>query len=62
MLWSGSIALYTTGFAFGQTLGPIGAGVIADWFGSLDYALIAGSLVLTLAAAVSVLQRQFAQT
>ena len=60
VLWSGSIALYTTGFAVGQTLGPIGAGIIADWLGSLDQALIAGSLVLTLAAAVSFMQRRFA--
>jgi hypothetical protein len=60
ILWSGSIALYTTGFAVGQTLGPIGAGIIADWLGSLDQALIAGSLVLTLAAAVSFMQRRFA--
>ena len=61
VLWSGSIALYTTGFAIGQTLGPIGAGMIADWLGSLDGALVAGSIVLGLASITSILQRRFRQ-
>ena len=59
VLWSGSIALYTTGFAIGQTLGPICAGMIADWLGSLDGALVAGSSVLVLASITSILQRRF---
>jgi len=36
--------------------------MIADWLGSLDGALVAGSIVLGLASITSVLQRRFPQS
>lgn len=44
--WSATVALYTTIFAVGQTLGPIGAGWVADVNGSLSTSLWVSALVL----------------
>ncbi len=44
--WGTAIALYTSIFAIGQTLGPIGAGWLSDVTGDLTYGLIAGASIL----------------
>jgi MFS family permease len=55
-LWGSSLALFTTVFAAGQTLGPIAAGIMADATDRLSPGLIAAALTLFVAAAVSRLQ------
>lgn len=55
--WSAAVALYTTAFALGQTLGPIGAGWIADSGGGLSAGLWAGALALLAGGIVSFFQR-----
>src|SRR5262249_58789744 len=45
--WGPGIALYTTVFAVGQTLGPIGAGWIADVSHSLTVGMISAGVILT---------------
>ena len=44
--WAPGIALYTTVFAAGQTIGPIGAGWIADIAHSLTVGMIAAGAIL----------------
>lgn len=56
--WSAAVALYTTAFAAGQTLGPIGAGWIADISGSLSVSLWAGALTLLVGGALGFFQRE----
>jgi len=56
--WSAAVALYTTAFAAGQTLGPIGAGWIADASGSLSVSLLVGGAVLLVGGALGFLQRE----
>ncbi len=56
-LWGLSVALFTTVFALGQTLGPLAAGLIADASDSLTGGLLAAGLTLLLAAIVASLQR-----
>ena len=56
-LWGQSVALFTTVFAVGQTLGPVAAGLIADASDGLTSGLLAAGLTLLLAAAVSAMQR-----
>lgn len=55
--WSAAVALYTTAFALGQTLGPIGAGWIADAGGGLSASLWAGALALLAGGMVCFFQR-----
>jgi MFS family permease len=56
-MWGRSVALFTTVFAVGQTLGPIAAGLIADASDGLATGLLAAGLTLLLAAIVSIMQR-----
>jgi predicted MFS family arabinose efflux permease len=44
------IALLTTWFSVGQMLGPLGAGLLADWTGGLEAGLIAAALAIGLGA------------
>lgn len=55
--WGLAVALYTTVFAFGQTLGPVGAGWLADLVGDLAYAVIAGAFVLLSGSFLAIFQR-----
>ena len=55
--WSAAVALYTIAFAVGQTLGPIGAGWLADTIGNLSVSLWAGALVLFLGGGFAFFQR-----
>ena len=54
--WSAAVSLYTTVFAIGQTLGPIGAGFLSDMTGDLTFALMASGLVLITGAGFALLQ------
>lgn len=56
--WSAAVALYTTAFAVGQTLGPIGAGWIADASGGLSAGLLAGAALLLVGGALGFFQRE----
>lgn len=51
------IALLTTWFSVGQMLGPLGAGLLADWTGGLDAGLIAAALAIGLGAVLLALAR-----
>jgi len=56
--WSAAVALYTTAFAAGQTLGPIGAGWMADVSGGLSVSLLAGAAVLLAGGVLGFFQRE----
>ena len=51
------IALFTTVFAAGQTIGPVAAGAIGDVFGSIGHGLAAAALILLVGAIVASAQR-----
>ena len=55
--WARAISLFTVVFAVAQTLGPVGAGLLADQFGNIGISLLAASGVLLVGAAVAVMQR-----
>lgn len=44
------IALLTTWFSVGQILGPLGAGLLADWTGGLEAGLMAAALAIVVGA------------
>ena len=44
--WGAAMALYTTIFAIGQTLGPVGAGLLSDATGKLAYGFAAAAALL----------------
>lgn len=52
-----TVALLTTAFAIGQTIGPIAAGWISDQTGTLSYGLAAGAIVLFVGGGLAMLQR-----
>jgi predicted MFS family arabinose efflux permease len=56
--WVGGMALATTAFAIGQTLGPVVSGAIADASGSLFAGLTLSAGALALAALMALLQRE----
>jgi predicted MFS family arabinose efflux permease len=53
----GGVALFTAVFAAGQIVGPVAAGALADWTGSVGDGLLAAGLILAAGAAVAALQR-----
>ncbi len=55
--WGATVALYTTVFAIGQTLGPIGAGWLADVSGNLSTSLWASALVLFVGGVLAFFQK-----
>lgn len=55
--WPAGIAVFTTVFGVGQTIGPWLAGVVSDRFGGLDAGLTVSALLLAAAAAVALLQK-----
>lgn len=56
--WGQSVALFTTVFAIGQTIGPVAAGAILDATSNLSYGLLAAGGVLVAASAVGSLQKR----
>lgn len=54
--WGRSVALFTTVFATGQTLGPVAAGFVADATNNLTSGLMAAALTLLVAGVVASLQ------
>jgi MFS family permease len=60
--WGRSVALYTTVFALGQTVGPVAAGIVADASKSLSFGLLAAGATLLLGAFVSVFQRSLTKS
>ncbi len=59
--WGRSVALFTTAFAVGQTLGPVAAGSIADATGSLTAGLLAAGITLLLAGVIAIFQRSLSE-
>jgi predicted MFS family arabinose efflux permease len=55
--WPAGIAVFTTVFGIGQTIGPWLTGVVSDRFGGLDAGLTASGLLLAAAAAIALLQK-----
>lgn len=55
--WGPMMALFTIVFAAGQTVGPIGAGWLADQLGGLRPGLLVSSGILLLGAGIAMLQR-----
>lgn len=55
--WGEAIALYTILFASGQTLGPVGAGIIADLTGDLQGGMMAGVVLLVLGGIAGLIQK-----
>jgi len=59
-LWGRAVGMFTIVFAFGQMLGPIIAGGIADATGSLASGMAAAGAILLAGAATALLQRPLA--
>ncbi len=55
--WSAAVALFTTVFAVGQTLGPVGAGWVSDLSGDLASGLVLGVGLLFLGAVIAIFQK-----
>lgn len=55
--WARAVAMFTTVFAFGQMIGPILAGLIADMTGSLAKGMTAAGAILLAGSALSAMQR-----
>ena len=56
--WAPAIALYTILFAIGQTIGPVAAGWMSDYTGSLSTGLLGGVVILLLGGMLAFLQRK----
>lgn len=52
-----AVALFTTIFAAGQTIGPVAAGAIGDALGSIEGGLLAAGIVLAIGAVIASRQR-----
>lgn len=55
--WPAGIAVFTTVFGIGQTIGPWLTGVVSDRFGGLDAGLTVSAILLAAAAAVALAQK-----
>ncbi len=61
-LWAKSVSLFTLIFAIGQTIGPVAAGLIGDYTGSLSVSLLAGGVILASATLVAAMQKPLSKT
>ena len=61
-LQGSAVALFTTVFAAGQTIGPVAAGAIGDALGSIERGLLAAGVVLALGALGALGQRDLSVT
>lgn len=55
--WASAISLFTVVFAVAQTIGPYGAGVVGDLFGSIGISLLAAAGLLLIGAAAALTQK-----
>ncbi len=55
--WGHAVTLFTVVFAVAQTIGPFGAGLIGDMFGSIGISLIVAAALLLGGALASLFQR-----
>src|SRR5690606_6668970 len=55
--WGGALAVVTSLFAIGQTIGPVAAGWISDRFGSLSIGLAVSAAILVLGAFIALMQK-----
>ena len=55
--WGAALGLLTIVFAVGQTIGPVAAGAIGDYFGDIRFGLLAAGLVLAVGALIGLAQR-----
>ena len=55
--WGRSIGLFTLVFAVGQTIGPVAAGAIGDWSGSIGDGLLCAGAVLCAGAGLALMQK-----
>ncbi len=55
--WGRAISLFTVIFAVAQTIGPYGAGLVGDVFGSIGVSLVAAAALLLAGAGIALLQR-----
>lgn len=60
-MWGRGVALFTTVFALGQTLGPVLAGAVSDLTGTLAVGMAAAGAVLLLAALLALRQPALAR-
>ena len=58
--WGGAVSLLTVVFAVSQTVGPLGAGLLADRTGDLGDSLLAAAILLLVGAACAFAQRPLA--
>jgi MFS family permease len=56
-LWGRAISLFTVVFAFAQTLGPYGAGLVGDLVGNIGISLLTAAALLLVGAAIALTQR-----
>ena len=56
--WGSGVAVMTVAFSLGQTLGPVGTGLVSDAFGGLDAGLWMSAALLAAAAALALAQRE----
>ena len=55
--WGAALGLLTIVFAIGQTIGPVAAGAIGDYFGDIRFGLLGAGLVLAIGALIGLAQR-----
>jgi MFS family permease len=60
--WGSALAVATSLFALGQTIGPVAAGWISDLSGSLSTGLAASAAILVIGALVALLQKPLPMT
>lgn len=60
--WGSAVALYTTVFAAGQTIGPIGAGWLSDMTGDLSSGLTLGAVLLAVGSVFALFQKPLSRT
>ena len=56
-LWGRAISLFTVVFAFAQTLGPYGAGLVGDLVGNIGISLLTAAGLLLVGAGIALTQR-----
>ena len=55
--WGRAVAVFTLLFAIGQTIGPVVAGILGDFYGDIRSALLGSGLVLALGTLIALMQR-----
>ncbi len=61
-LWGPSLALFTTIFSIGQIVGPVGAGVVADYTGGPALGMAVAGTTLACGGVIALLQKPLAVT